>query len=122
MSEHGGDLFSEFISLLDMPDYEDSTKPARLHESVSDDLIEIIRQINGRSLPAAQRETVLAAIHECFNTKHQNIAASMRVRPFGISVFQRIVPANSSQEDMKEKLLTWHRVNIRSYFWIKSWA
>lgn len=122
MSEHGGDWFADFISVLGVAGFESSIRPPRVHESVSDDLIELIRQINAQQLSADRRETVFSAIHECCKTNHQNIAACKKRQPFSLSVFQRLAPQNHVQASIKESLIDWHKKNISSLLWFQRWV
>ena len=45
----------------------------RVHTSISDDLVELIRQVNALQLPAQERSDFLAFIQECFQTSHHTL-------------------------------------------------
>jgi hypothetical protein len=115
LARYEADWFVEFVSLLGVAG-QDPGLPPRVHASVDDGLVELVRQINGMGLARKLRSSVLAACQLCFQTNHVDLALYRLQVGFGPELFQALRPEDVAQQVMKQKLLEWHAANMRKRF------
>jgi hypothetical protein len=101
------DWMETFLDCLGIADMHEFTRLEKKNISVSDDLVEIIRQINAMGLPSEKRAGILAAIANCFQTKHGVLKSYRFVQAPDHRVFESLRALNSEQANMIAKLLAW---------------
>jgi len=109
------DWMKIFLDLLNIGAVQETFRLPEENRSVSDDLVEIIRQVNAMRLPPESRAGVLATIQACFQTSH-NVLKSYRVVDVpGRSIFECLRARNAGQADMIAKLLEWKCERHQNY-------
>jgi hypothetical protein len=79
VGDHGSDWFAVLRALLGLP--EDIAPPPRVHISVSEDLAEIVRQVNATVPDNGLRILVLAFIQHSLATRHSEMIKYATARP-----------------------------------------
>lgn len=79
VADQSGDWFGTLRDMLGLPGTVRA--PDRLHVSVSDDLAEIVRQVNGLGLSDTGRAQVLALVQHALCTGHNSLMAYGREYP-----------------------------------------
>lgn len=115
LSRYEEEWFSDFLNLLEIPSHNFS-RPSRVHGSVDDGLVEMVRQINSMGLNRKLRNSVLAAFQMCFRTDHVDLALYRLQVGFSPKIFQALQPYDLEQKLMKQKLLEWHAVYMKRRF------
>jgi hypothetical protein len=109
IADQSGDWFDTFRKLLALP--SSSPAPDRIHLSMSDDLAEIVRQLNSFDLHEETRLACLALIQHSLSIGHtQLMSYAMRYQPHALSAMagslksslQGIRPVSLHQEELIE--------------------
>lgn len=110
---------SNFSRLLGVSE-EGLGLPPRVHGSVSDEIVEVVRQINGMGLSKRLRASVLAGIQECYRTNHGDLAEYRLECAFGSGIIKAISVDTEEQQAVVDKLLAWHASRMRRT-WLGRW-
>lgn len=114
VSKYEGDWLSDLIKVAGITTLPTLAPLQKVHVSVSDDVVEIVRQVNGKSLTDQQRSQFLAVIQNVLHTGHnglrlyarQHDAALLR-NEANLAIAHGIVPLNDRQEGILAQIFTW---------------
>ncbi len=85
------DWMSALRSAVGIRQADDFKPLANTNVSISDDLIEIIRQVNALGLPDSERASVLSAMQACFATEHSGLKSEYGKRAFSPAAVARVL-------------------------------
>lgn len=111
LARYEEDWFAALVSRLGVAD-AGLGLPPRVHGSVDDGLVELVRQVNAMNL-GKLRDSVLAACQSCFNTPHVDLAHYRLKSGFAPDILQALQPKDEAQQVLKQQLLDWHAANMR---------
>ncbi|SMH47458.1 hypothetical protein [Mesorhizobium australicum] len=114
VSKYEGDWLSDLTKVAGITTSPTFASLQKVHVSVSDDVVEIVRQVNGKSLTEQQRSQFLAVIQNVLHTEHnglrlyarQHDAALLR-NDANLAVAHGIVPLNDRQQAILAQILAW---------------
>jgi hypothetical protein len=81
LAQYEGDWLRVFREYLGLTDATGLTELELNHISVSDDLTELVRQVNAMHLPQQERNAFLANVQACFQTSHNMLRYSYKFTP-----------------------------------------
>lgn len=110
--------FSQLIDFLDIKIDETFTPLPSSNESVSDDVIELIRQVNAMNVSPSLRDAFLALLQMSLNTRHnilirnlQNLTGNTIPVDALADLLQKFVPENEKQAEIVEIFMNTHMEN-----------
>ena len=107
VADQSADWFSPVRNALGLS--ENVPQPRRIHISISDDLAEVVRQINGLDLPRPLHSAVLSLLQDVCQTRHTNLRAHFRQTPPAVlatqtdaldRVVRLLIPVTAGQRDI----------------------
>lgn len=111
VARYEDDWMSTFLETIEIGKQSEFTKLNRIHLSVDDDLVEIIRQVNGMRLPAKDRSAFLATLRNCLKIDHDGLkydyTGSDRRVISDRQILVRLTPTTSAQSVIIESLDEW---------------
>ncbi|MFT3729151.1 MAG: hypothetical protein QM759_15115 [Terricaulis sp.] len=110
LAQYESDWMGAFVSALGVDGDARNAALSQENTSLTDDLVELIRQINAQGLDSEERAFVLAALSRSFETNHRVLnayrAVIQRAPAAGArSIWQKLVAKNEAQERMIEALI-----------------
>lgn len=108
------DWMAAFVAMLGIPSSTMLKTLERVHVSVSDELVEIVRQVNALGVTQQERTDLLAALQACLATQHQALQhfypkAASKHLPIQKhrEIVAKIIPGNQAQEDLLHVFSAW---------------
>lgn len=123
ITPYEGNWMSTFLEVLGVPDLKEMSALTQNHISVSDDLIDLIRQLNAMQLPTSERVHFLAAIQACFQTNNNMLKFSYKV-PIetnlrshkNMQILEQLIPETAEQSEIISNLSKWLMDSQGPYF------
>lgn len=97
--------FTSFGEILELNEIYNKPQLTKENISVSDDLVELIRQVNKMNLSSNVRENVLGHFQHVFNTKHDLLKIYKVKETSCLEVFYNLYPKNQIQAQKINKLI-----------------